>query len=225
MNLILFDLDHTLLNGDTQSEWGRYLADREIINFEEYQKTMAVFDRTYREGKLDIKALVEFQIGILKPHPMATLHAWREAFIQERIRPLLAQAGWETVKRHQQRGDELILITATNVFLTTRIADFLKIKHLIASREEYDEIGNFTGRFHGIPSYREGKVTRLQQWFQEQKRSREDYQEIWFYSDSHNDIPLLSLVDRPMIVNPDVQLHEHALKKQWEILDFGIKRT
>lgn len=224
MNLILFDLDHTLLNADTQSEWGRYLADRGIINFEEYQKAMTVFDKSYHEGKLDIKALVEFQIAILKPYPLSTLHQWREEFVQERIRPLLVEAGLEAVRKHKEQRDDLILITATNAFLTTPIAELLGIKYLLASQEEYDEAGNFTGRFCGVPSYRTGKITRLHQWFQEQQRSKEDYQKILFYSDSHNDIPLLSLVDEPIIVNPDDQLREHALKNQWKIVDFGIKR-
>lgn len=224
VNLVLFDLDHTLLNGDTQSEWGRYLADRGIIDFGKYQKAMAVFDETYRRGKLDIRALVEFQIAILKPHPVATLHAWREEFIQERIRPLIAEAGWKAVRKHQEQRDDLILITATNAFLSTPIAELLKIKHLIASQEEYDQAGNLTGRFCGVPSYREGKITRLHQWLAAQQRSQKDYQKVWFYSDSHNDIPLLSLVDRPIIVNPDTQLQEHALKHGWKIVDFGIQR-
>ncbi len=125
MNLVLFDLDHTLLNGDTQSEWGRYLSDLKIINFDEYQKRMALFDQAYRQGKLNIKELVEFQIGILKSHSLTTLHAWREKFVQERIRPLLVEAGWKAIRQHQEQGDDLILITATNAFLTTPISKLL----------------------------------------------------------------------------------------------------
>jgi HAD superfamily hydrolase (TIGR01490 family) len=224
MKLVLFDLDHTLLNGDTQSEWGCYLADRGIIDYDDYQKAMAVFDETYRRGALDIRALVEFQVKILKPYPLSTLHEWREEFVQERIQPLLVEAGRKTIAEHKKQGDDLILITATNEFLTTPIAELLGINHLIASQEEHDAQGNLTGRFCGIPSYREGKVTRLQQWLQQQKRCWEDYQEVWFYSDSHNDLPLLSLVHRPIIVNPDEQLYQQALKNQWKIVDFGIKR-
>lgn len=224
MNLVLFDLDHTLLNGDTQSEWGCYLADRGIIDLATYQEAMAVFDESYHRGALDIKALVEFQIAILKPYPLPTLHAWRKEFVQERIRPLLVEAGWKTVREHQARGDDLILITATNEFLTTPIAELLGIRHLIASQEEYDDQGNLTGYFCGIPSYREGKVTRFHQWLQEEGRQRSDYGKILFYSDSHNDLPLLSVVDEPIIVNPDPQLREHALKNSWKIVDFGIQR-
>ena len=224
MKLVLFDLDHTLLNGDTQSEWGGYLADRGIIDLAAYQEEMAVFDETYRRGALDIRALVEFQVKILKPYPLPTLHAWREEFVQERIRPLLVEAGWKAITEHKKQGDELILITATNEFLTTPIAEHLGIKHLIASQEEYDAQGNLTGHLCGIPSYREGKVTRLHQWLKEQGRSRGDYNKILFYSDSHNDLPLLSLVNEPIIVTPDPQLREHALKNNWKIVDFGIQR-
>ncbi len=224
MNLVLFDLDHTLLNGDTQSEWGRYLADHGVIDLKEYQKAMAVFYAAYRRGKLDIPALIEFQIGILKLHSRSVIEAWREQFVEERIRPLIVQAGWEAVIEHQKQGDDLVLITATNEFLTTPIAKLLEIPHLIASQEEYDQVGNFTGRCYGVPSYRDGKITRLHQWFEEQQRSREHYDKVVFYSDSHNDIPLLSFVDEPIIVNPDAKLQEYALKRQWKIVDFGIQR-
>ena len=224
MNLALFDLDHTLLNGDTQSEWGCYLADRGIIDLAAYQESMAVFDESYHRGALDIRALIEFQIKILKPYPLPTLYAWREEFVQERIRPLLVEAGGKAIAEHKKQGDELVLITATNEFLTTPIAKLLDIQHLIASQEEYDVQGNLTGHFCGIPSYREGKVTRFHQWLKEQGRQRNYYKKILFYSDSHNDLPLLSLVDEPIIVNPDPQLREHALKNNWKIVDFGIKR-
>lgn len=223
MNLVLFDLDHTLLNGDTQSEWGRYLGDRGIINFKEYQKAMALFAHDYHQGKLDIHALMRFQIAILKEHPLVTLPAWREQFVEERIRPLIAKGAWKTLREHQQQGDVLILITATNEFLTKPIAKLLGIPHLIASQEEYDSEGVLTGHFSGIPSYREGKIKRFHQWLETHQRS--NYQEIWFYSDSHNDLPLLSIVDQPIAVNPDAQLHEHALKNHWKIVDFGIQRT
>ena len=224
MNLVLFDLDHTLLNGDTQSEWGRYLAGRGIIDRAAYETAMAVFDQGYRRGALDIQGLVEFQSNILKPYPLSTLHAWREEFVQERIRPLIVEAGWKAIAEHKQQGDDIILITATNEFLTTPIAKLLGIEHLIASQEGYDTQGNLTGGISGTPSYREGKVTRLYQWFKEQQRTRSYYGKVLFYSDSHNDLPLLSLVDEPIIVNPDPQLREHALNNKWKIVDFGIQR-
>jgi HAD superfamily hydrolase (TIGR01490 family) len=224
MNLALFDLDHTLLNGDTQSEWGGYLADHGLIDKDDYQEAMARFDHDYGRGFLDVGALVAYQLQILKPYPLSKLHTWRKEFIEERIRPLIVEAGWSALTEHRKQGDELILITATNEFLTAPIAKLLGIEHLIASQEEHDAAGNFTGHLSGVPSYREGKVTRLHQWFQEQNRSWSDYEEVWFYSDSHNDLALLSIVDRPMVVNPDPQLREHALKNRWKIVDFGIRR-
>ena len=224
MNLILFDLDHTLLNGDTQSEWGCYLAARGVIDLTAYQAKMASFEESYRHGRLNIQELVQFQLAILKPFPIEQLHAWREEFVQQRIRPLIVDAGWKAIAHHQEQGDELILITATNEFLTTPIAQLLGIRHLIASKAECDAQGNYTGESCGVPSYREGKITRLHEWLAAEGRSWNDYEEIIFYSDSHNDLPLLSLVHRPIIVNPDQQLLAHAREKNWEIVDFGITR-
>lgn len=222
MKLILFDLDNTLLNGDTQSEWGSYLASRGHLSLEEYRQRMSIFEQEYHQGRLNIQELMEYQIQILKRYPKEKLELWSEEFVEERIRPLIVEKGWKTVREHQAAGDELILITATNQFLTTPISRMLGIRHLIASREERDFNDNYTGRLFGVPSYKEGKVKRLQEWLQEQNRSLKDYEESWFYSDSHNDLPLLSIVSHPMIVNPDPLLRKHAEEKQWKIIDFGI---
>ncbi|MFZ4115538.1 MAG: HAD family hydrolase [Chthoniobacterales bacterium] len=220
--LVLFDLDHTLLNGDTQSEWGRYLADLGMIDFAAYQKRMAEFDVGYRQGKLDVSALLGFQMEILRPYSLQQITAWRSAFVEERIRPLIVKEGWKQLAQHQEAGDEVILITATNEFLTTPIAELLRIKNLIALQEERDEEGKYTGRFLGTPSYREGKITRLQEWLIAQGRSFEDYNGIWFYSDSHNDLPLFLIATHPVAVNPDDTLRDYAQKKKWPIVDFGV---
>lgn len=225
MDLVLFDLDHTLLNGDTQNEWGRYLAEQGVINLDSYQKKMAYFDEKYHRGKLDIQELLAFQFDILKPYSFKTLNAWLEEYIEKKIRPLIVEAGWKAIAKHRREGAEIILITATNEFLVRPIAQLLGIEHLIASQEERDTEGHFTGGVTGIPSYREGKIKRLQQWLQEQGRSWNDYQSSWFYSDSHNDLPLLSLVDQPMVVNPDATLRSHAEERGWKIIDFGIKQS
>lgn len=221
-DLVLFDLDHTLLNGDTQSEWGRYLADRGLIDLVAYQKKMAEFDQGYKQGRLDIAALLEFQIDILRPYTLEEIHAWRSEFVEKRIRPLIVQKGWMRLKSHQRQGDQVILITATNEFLTTPIAELLKIKHLIALKEERDQHGKYTGRFVGTPSYREGKIIRVQEWLIEHGSSFEDYEKVWVYSDSHNDLPLFSIATNPVAVNPDKELRDDAEKKNWPIVDFGI---
>lgn len=224
-SLVLFDLDHTLLNGDTQSEWGRYLADRNIIDLVAYQTKMAHFDQGYRQGKLDVEGLLQFQVEILKPYSLEKLHAWREEFVKERIRPLIVEEGWKAIAHHQKQGDQIILITATNEFLTKPIAQLLGIEHLIALKEERDQQGKYTGRVVGVPSYREGKIRRLEEWLIEQGRSFEDYTGTWLYSDSHNDLPLFLIVNNPVVVNPDKKLLDYAQEKKWPIVDFGVRRV
>lgn len=224
MDLVLFDLDHTLLNGDTEIEWGRYLIERGLLEPKEYYATLAHFNQGYRQGKLDIYGLLQFQLKFLTRYPFETLYAWREEYIEKHIRPLIVEAGWRALAKHRSEGAEIILITATHEFLTTPIAKLLGIKHLIASRAERDAQGNYTGNTLGTPSYREGKVIRFQEWLDEQDHDRNDYKEILFYSDSHNDLPLLSIVTHPIAVNPDEQLLQHALQQHWQIADFGVER-
>lgn len=218
--LVLFDLDHTLINGDTQSQWGCYLADCGVLDLGMYQKKMAEFDRGYRQGKLDISSLLEFQVEILRPFSLEKIDAWRHDFVEKRIRPLIVKKIWKRLQDHQEKGDQIILITATNEFLTRPIAELLGIRHLIALKEERDQHGRCTGRFLGVPSYREGKITRLQEWLTEQSSSFENYDGVWFYSDSHNDLPLLSVVTNPVAVNPDKTLSDYADKMKWPRIDF-----
>lgn len=225
MDLVLFDLDHTLLNGDTQTEWGRYLAKLEVIDLPAYQAKMAYFDQQYNQGMLDIEELLKFQFTILSLHPREQLTTWLQGYLEEQIRPLIVDAAWKTLAKHRQEGAEIILITATNEFLTKPIAALLEIDHLIASQEERDAQGHFTGRVAGTPSYREGKIKRLQEWLSQHNRSWDDYKSTWFYTDSHNDLPLLSLVDHPIVVNPDPTLLHHAQQQGWKILDFGVKKS
>jgi len=222
MKLALFDLDHTLLNGDSCKEWGNYLIHNGIVEEANYRAEHLVFCEDYHRGVMDIQALLKFQLEILTRHPKEQLHAWREEYVEQRIRPLILDAGRKAIERHKKEGDEIILITATSEFLTAPIAELLGIKHLIASNVERDAQGNYTGRSFGIPSYQEGKVRRLQEWCLDQGRSLEDYKDVWFYSDSHNDLPLLSKVNHPVAVNPDAKLLQHAREKNWPVVDFGV---
>lgn len=223
--LALFDLDHTLLNGDSAKEWWDYLINHGVVDEKKCRAQHLAFSEAYRRGTMDIQALLQFQLNILTHHPKETLHAWREEYVEKHIRPLIVDAGWKTIAQHKKEGDDLILITATNEFLTAPIAEMLGIQHLIASRVERDAQGNYTGRSFGTPSYQEGKIKRLEEWCAEQGRSLEDYKEVWFYSDSHNDLPLLSKVSHPVIVNPDEKLLQHAQEKKWPIVDFGVLRN
>ena len=225
MNLVLFDLDHTLLNGDSQCEWGTFLVDQGIIEPSGFWQQHEQFRQDYENGILDIEAVLQFHLGILNRFPLEQLHAWREEYLQERIRPLILQKGFEVVDRHRQEDSDLILITATNDFLSAPIAELLGIEHLIASQGEKDSKGYYTGQSLGTPSYREGKVTRLTEWVKNQDRSFDDYNSTWFYSDSHNDLPLLSKVDHPIAVNPDAQLLAHGRENNWPIMDFGVEKN
>jgi HAD superfamily hydrolase (TIGR01490 family) len=220
--LALFDLDHTLIRGDTQSEWGHYLADCGILDLAFYKKRMLTFEEGYRQGKLDISALLAFHVEILRPFSLEKINAWRSDFTEKRIPPLIVNTILKQLLHHQAQGDQVILVTATSEFLTLPIAELLGIKHLIALKEECDAHGRHTGRVLGTPSYREGKIIRLQEWLIEKHTSLEDFDKVWFYSDSHNDLPLLSFVTNPVAVNPDQTLREYANNKRWPIIDFEI---
>ncbi len=217
--LVLFDLDYTLLGGDTQSTWGNYLADLGVIDLTTYQEKMREFDLAYQEGKLNVAALLSFQMEILRPYSPQELDLWRHNFVRERIAPLLVEEMTQRLVEHQSQGDEVVLITATNKFLAAPIAQFLNIENIIALQEECDAKGKYTGRFLGTPPYREGKVIRLREWLAEQKSSLEDYHEIWFYSDSHNDLPLFLEATHRVAVNPDKILRDYAVREKWPIID------
>ncbi|MFI0348181.1 MAG: HAD family hydrolase [Chthoniobacterales bacterium] len=220
MKLALFDLDHTLLDGDSEDQWGSYLIERGILDPLAYHPRKEVFHQSYREGALDIQALITFQLEVLMAYPKEMLYEWREEYIKTRIRPLVLKKGLQVIQEHQSQYHDIILITATNEFFTEPIARLLGIDHLISTRLEKHPDGTYTGKALGTPSYREGKVIRLDEWLAEQGRVLDDYEEIWFYSDSHNDLPLLTMVDHPIAVNPDKQLLEYSLKHNWKIMDF-----
>lgn len=214
MPLALFDLDNTLLMGDSDYLWGRFLVENKIVDGEHYEKENEKFFQDYRLGRLDIQAYLAFQLGILAQHDMATLYRWRKTFVTEKILPLITHNARALVQWHRQREDTLVIITATNRFVTSPIAEALDIPHLLATELEESQ-GRFTGRPAGVPCFREGKVHRLTQWMQENHTSLE---KSWFYSDSHNDLPLLMQVDHPVAVDPDETLHRTAQKKGWKIL-------
>ena len=166
------------------------------------------------QGTLDIHAYLTFQLGILAQHERATLYRWRATFVTERIKPIIAPQATTLLDWHRQRGDTLVIITATNRFVTEPIAQLLEVPHLLATDLEEHQ-GRLTGRPAGIPCFREGKVQRLTQWMQETRTTLAD---SWFYSDSHNDLPLLEQVVRPVAVDPDAKLRQIALERDWEIL-------
>ena len=214
MTLAIFDLDNTLLRGDSDHAWGRFLIENHIVDGEEYERENERYYAQYQAGTLDIMEFLAFALRPLALHDRATLDAWHRQYMQSKVLPMITPAARALVNLHRANGDTLVIITATNRFVTEPIAEEFEIPHLIATEPEVLE-GRFTGKVAGTPCYREGKVTRLKSWMQQQGQT---FQDIWFYSDSHNDLPLLSIVDHPVAVNPDEILDREARKRGWQIL-------
>lgn len=218
MALAIFDLDNTLLAGDSDYLWGVFLAEQGIVDGAEYERENERFYRDYREGRLDIHEFMRFSLRVLRDNPLEDLLRWRERFLREKIEPIVPTAALELVERHRAAGDTLLIITATNAFVTAPIAARFDIPHLIASIPEEQE-GRFTGNLAGTPSFQEGKVERLRDWLAEQGGNLSGSH---FYTDSHNDIPLLEEVERPVAVDPDERLARHAWEKGWPIISLRV---
>lgn len=216
MPLAIFDLDNTLLAGDSDYLWGQFLCELGVVDRESYERENERFYAEYREGRLDIMAFLAFSLGPLAAHPRAQLDAWHARFMAEKIEPCITGAAEALIERHRSAGDTLLIITATNRFVTAPIATRLGIPHLIATEPELAADGiNFTGRVAGTPSFRDGKVLRLETWLQQHA---ETLTGASFYSDSHNDLPLLERVDHPVAVDPDDILAAHAAAHHWPVI-------
>lgn len=212
--LALFDLDHTLLDGDSDVSWAQFLIEEGVLDADEYHAKNEWFFERYKDGTLDIHQFLDFQLAPLARHDRAQLDAWHSQFMQRKIRPIIHAGAAELIARH---SDALLaLVTATNRFITAPIAAELGIPNLIATDiEERD--GAFTGKPRGTPSFREGKITRVKDWLGARGTTLADY-ESWFYSDSLNDLPLLELVDHPVAVDPDATLRAKAAERRWPII-------
>jgi HAD superfamily hydrolase (TIGR01490 family) len=215
MRLALFDLDNTLLAGDSDYEWGQFLVDRGILEREEYEAQNRAYYEQYAAGTLDIHEYLGFALRPLAAHTRADLARWHADFMQNRILPMVSAAARALVRRHLERGDLCAIVTATNSFVTAPIAREFGVAHLIATEPECRD-GRFTGRVAGTPCFREGKVRRLDEWLAAQGRGLGDFEESSFYSDSHNDLPLLERVSRPVAVDPDAELAREAERRGWE---------
>ncbi len=214
MALAIFDLDNTLLEGDSDYLWGMFLVENNLVDGDYYARENERFYREYDEGTLDIFEFLQFSLKPLSDNAPELLNELRERFIQEKIEPIILQAGRDLIAKHEKSGDIMLIITATNSFVTTPIAEILGIEHLIATEPEMID-GRYTGKVAGEPSYREGKVNRLTTWL---KQHNQTMRGSSFYSDSHNDIPLLELVDHPVAVDPDQTLSQHATTNGWPII-------
>lgn len=217
-NLALFDLDHTLLAGDSDLEWNRFLLQCGILAQTHYDKQNNYFYRQYQLGTLDIHEYLAFAWEPLKHFSRAELDTLHEAYMERHIKPMVTTKARNLLATHATQGDEMIIITATNRFITEPIARELGVKHLIAIELEEGASGVFTGRISGVPSFQQGKINRLQQWLDERGLSMGSYSQSFFYSDSHNDLPLLSLVDHPVAVDPDDLLCAHATQHGWNVI-------
>jgi HAD superfamily hydrolase (TIGR01490 family) len=214
VSLAIFDLDNTLIAGDSDYLWGQFLVDSGVVDRAFYEAANARFYEDYKSGYLDIVEFLEFALSPLAAHNPATLYRWREAFVEAKILPILLPAARALIEKHRTMGDIPLIITATNGFVTEPIAKLYGIEHLIATMPEFAD-GRYTGRFVGTPCFRDGKVARLEEWLAEQHH---DLSGSWFYSDSHNDLPLLSRVTHPVAVDPDDTLALHAKEKGWPII-------
>lgn len=223
MRLALFDLDNTLLAGDSDFEWAQFLIGQGVLDREVYEARNMEFYQQYKDGTLDIHEFLDFQLKPLSRHPRSQLDAWHQEFMQRKIRPIVLPRGRALVDGHREQGHVCVIVTATNRFVTGPIAREFGVEHLIATEPEVAE-GEFTGRVHGVPSFREGKVTRLEAWLAERGVKWGDVTESFFYSDSLNDLPLLARVSRPVAVDPDDTLRAHAQLQGWPIISLREQR-
>ena len=214
MRLALFDLDNTLLTGDSDYEWGQFLVDRGVLERAAYEGQNRAYYEQYVQGTLDIHEYLGFALRPLAEHSPEQLERWQAEFMRDRIAPMITPAARELVRRHLDKGDLCAIITATNSFVTAPIAREFGVAHLIATEPECRD-GRFTGRVAGTPCFREGKLKRLDEWLAERARRLEDFAESVFYSDSHNDLPLLARVTRPVAVDPDETLAAEAARRGW----------
>lgn len=214
MNLALFDLDNTILAGDSDYNWSRFLIQEGYLDGAIHAEKNEKFYADYKAGTLDIFAFVEFQFKPLARNPRTVLNQLLKKYVEEVIKPMITEKARALVKRHQDEGDLIIVITATNSFITKPIAELFGIENLIGTDPEEKE-GEFTGKVSGLPSFKEGKVTRLEAWLKGKNLSLASFENSYFYSDSHNDLPLMQKVTHPVAVDSDDILSEYAKSKGW----------
>jgi HAD superfamily hydrolase (TIGR01490 family) len=217
-NLAIFDLDHTLIPIDSDYEWGQFLCRTGAVDAAAFARRNDEFFAQYQHGTLDPVEYLEFALGTLAQFPRAELDAMHARFMQEVIQPALHPAALALVQRHHEHDDLVVIVTATNRYVTAPIAKALGVDHLIAAEPEEDASGRLTGKLLGEPTQGEGKVTHLRRWLQARGQKLEDFHSSHFYSDSQNDIPLLSVVTHPVATNPNAKLLEYANNQGWPIL-------
>jgi len=217
LKLVLFDLDNTLLCGDSDFEWAQFLIERGVLDREVYEARNQTFYDQYKAGTLDIHEFLDFQLKPLARHPRTQLDIWHQQFMHERILPIINQRARDLVDCSLAGADLVAIVTATNSFVTAPIAREFRVEHLLATEPEQSG-GEFTGKVDGTPCFREGKISRLDAWLAQRGVNWNDVKESWFYSDSLNDLPLLTRVSRPVAVDPDPTLKAHAESSGWPVI-------
>jgi HAD superfamily hydrolase (TIGR01490 family) len=217
-NLALFDLDHTLLPLDSDYEWGQFLVRIGAVDAVAFAKRNADFYAQYEAGTLDPVEYLEFALGTLAQFPRKQLDAWHAQFMHEVIRPSIRPAAVDLVKQHQDADELVVIITATNRFVTEPIAREFGVENLIAAQPEFDANGELTGKLVGTPTSGPGKITHLEAWLSSTNKTLHSFARSTFYSDSQNDIPLLSVVTHPIATNPNAKLAAHAQAQAWPTL-------
>jgi HAD superfamily hydrolase (TIGR01490 family) len=212
--LAIFDLDNTLLNGDSDYLWGQFLAQQGRVDAKHYEKENQRFYDEYVAGTLDIFEFLEFSLAPLSQMDMSELAELHNRFMDECIRPVITAKSRALIQQHVDKNDTLLIITATNLFITAPIAEELGIPNILATDPEIID-NRYTGKVYGTPCFKEGKVERLTTWL---KETGDNLADSYFYSDSHNDLPLLGLVKKPIAVDPDETLRSHAEMKGWDII-------
>jgi HAD superfamily hydrolase (TIGR01490 family) len=223
VDLALFDLDNTLLDGDSDYVWAQFLIGRGVLDRERYEARNEAFYRQYLAGDLDIREFLDFQLAPLARRPWADLDAWHRDFMRERILPIILPGARALVARHREHGDVCAILTSTNAFITAPIARELGVPHLLATELEVGGDG-YTGRPAGTPCFREGKIERLNDWLASRGETLASYGASWFYSDSLNDLPLLERVTNPVAVDPDPTLRRAAAERGWPVISLKSPR-
>ena len=216
MSLAIFDLDNTLIGGDSDFLWGEFIGEEGIVDANAYRKKNEYFYQQYDLGTLDIYAWLEFCLEPLTRYSMTELQELHHRFMIQKIEPILLDKAQNCINRHKERGDTVLVITASTSFVTAPIVKKYGINQMLATEPEI-KAGRYTGGVSGIPCFQSGKVDKLMPWLQ---KSKETLTGSTFYSDSHNDLPLLELVDNPVAVNADKILTKNAEKKCWEVLNW-----
>jgi HAD superfamily hydrolase (TIGR01490 family) len=216
--LALFDLDGTLIPGDSDHAFGEFMVQLGWVDADAHRRANDAFYAQYQAGTLDIDAYIAFTTGAWRTRPLAEQADASQRFIAEVMQSQLLPPAFDLLRQHQQAGDLVAIVTATNEFITRPIADAFGVPHLLAVRLQRDTQGRATGRIDGVPSFREGKIARVHQWLAELGHKLSDFDASIFYSDSTNDLPLLELVSDPVATNPSPALEAIAQQRGWRIL-------